>query len=206
MWRSAPKKGQHNGAWIGSGICDGHIEALRHQRLVPPTYLVAVWVPGAENAPTSKEGEVVVFEKHFYRGFGLLASNFFANFLIFFGLQPHHLAPNAILQLVAFFILCEGFLGIEPHLDLWQKLLFFKQQSVKMDKAEVEKLRGPRPMTPCGAALVHHRTKSGFPQMPLQDSIQMWQRGFFYVKNADPSHDGLNLPPFSIAPRDRSPR
>ncbi|KAE8821733.1 hypothetical protein D1007_00141 [Hordeum vulgare] len=55
-------------------------------------------------------------------------------------------------------------------------------------------------MTPCGAALVHHRTTCGFPQIPLQDSVKLWQRGFFYVKNVDPSRDGLNLPPCIIAP------
>ncbi|KAE8790308.1 hypothetical protein D1007_35461 [Hordeum vulgare] len=142
--------------------------------MLPPASLVAVRIPGAETAPTPKEGEVVVFDEHFYRGFGLPTSNFFANFLTFFGLQPHHLAPNAILQLVSFVVVCEGFLGIEPRLDLWQSLFFFKQQSIKMDKAEVEKLMGPRPMTPCGAALVHHQTKCGFPEMPLHDSIMQW--------------------------------
>ncbi|KAE8815069.1 hypothetical protein D1007_07573 [Hordeum vulgare] len=55
-------------------------------------------------------------------------------------------------------------------------------------------------MTPCGAKLVHHRTSCGFPHMPLQDCIKLWQRGFFYVKNVDPSHDDLNLPLFIIAP------
>ncbi|KAI5000299.1 hypothetical protein ZWY2020_004888 [Hordeum vulgare] len=71
---------------------------------------------------------------------------------------------------------------------------------MKMDKAEAAKLKGPRSMTPCGAALVHHRTMSDLPRMPLQDSIKMWLRGFFYVKNVDPSHDGVNLPPFDVAP------
>ncbi|KAE8799202.1 hypothetical protein D1007_25489 [Hordeum vulgare] len=121
----------------------------------------------------------------------------FSNFLIFFGLQLHHPVPNAILQLAAYVVMCEGFLGIDPRLDLWQKLFFFKQQSIKMDKAEVEKLTGPRLMTPCSATLVNHRTTCGFPQMPLQDSIKLWQRGFFYVKNVDPSHDSLNLLPSS---------
>ncbi|KAI4993328.1 hypothetical protein ZWY2020_007641 [Hordeum vulgare] len=69
-----------------------------------------------------------------------------------------------------------------------------------MDKAEVENLDGSRPMTPCGAALVHHRMKSGFPQMPLQDSMKKWQRGFFYVKNASPNRDAINMPPFAIEP------
>ncbi|KAE8815199.1 hypothetical protein D1007_07525 [Hordeum vulgare] len=143
-------------------------------------------------------GEVVVFNEHFYRGFGLSA--FFSEWLRFFSLQPHHLAPNAILQLSAFVVLYEGFVGIEPCVDLWRSLFFFKQQSIAMEKSEVEKLAGPRPMTSCGAALVHHRSKSGFPQMPLQESIKQWQRGFFYMKNVDPAHDALNMPPFNIDP------
>ncbi|KAE8812615.1 hypothetical protein D1007_10314 [Hordeum vulgare] len=166
------KKGQHNSAWLGSDICTGHIDVPRQRRMLPPASLVAVWILGAKTAPTPKEGEVVVFDERFYKGFGLPASNLYANFLTFFALQPHHLASNAILQLASFVVLCEGFLGIEPHLDLWQSLFLFKKQSIKMDKAEVEKLTGPRPMTTCGATLVHHRTKCGFLQMPLQDSIK----------------------------------
>ncbi|KAI5000686.1 hypothetical protein ZWY2020_010645 [Hordeum vulgare] len=145
----------------------------------------------------------MVFTEHFYWGFGLPASAFFAEWLCFFGLQPHHLAPNAILQLSALVVLCEGFMGIEPRVNLWCNLFFFKQQSIAMEKSKVEKLKGPRPMMPCGAALVHHRSKSGFPQMPQQESIKHWQKGFFYVKNADPSRDVLNMPPFDIAPPTR---
>ncbi|KAE8790531.1 hypothetical protein D1007_35191 [Hordeum vulgare] len=200
MSSSSSKKGHHNGAWLGSDICAEHIDALRHRRMLPPASLVVVQIPGAKNAPTPQEGEVVVFDEHFYRGFRLPVSTFFSNFLAFFGLQPHHLAPNAILQLASFVVLCEGFLGIEPRLDLWQSQFFFKQQSIMMDKAEVEKLDGPRPMTPCGAALVHHRTKSGFPQMLLQDSTKQWQRGLLYVKNASPSRDAINMPPYAIEP------
>ncbi|KAE8798888.1 hypothetical protein D1007_25857 [Hordeum vulgare] len=200
MSSSAPKKGQYRGAWVGTDICDGNIDVLRDCRMLPLATLVAARVPGAEAAPTLEKGEVVVFEEHFYRGFGLPASDFFARFLTFFGLQPHHLAPNAILQLVAFVVLCEGFLGIEPHLDIWRKLFYFKKQSVMIDKADAAKLTGPKPMTPCDAALVNHRTTSGFPHMPLQDSIKMWHKGFFYVKNVDPSQECINLPPFTIAP------
>ncbi|KAE8798916.1 hypothetical protein D1007_25759 [Hordeum vulgare] len=201
MSSSSSKKGQHNGAWLGSDICAEHINALCHHRMLPLASLVTVRIPGAENSPKQQEGEAVVFDEHFYRGFGLPASAFFNNFLTFFGLQPHHLAPNAILQLASFIVLCEGFLEIEPRLDLWQTLFFFKQRSKKMDKAELEKLDGPRPMTLCGVALVRHRTKCSFPQMPLQDSIKQWQRGFFYMKNASPTCDAINMPPFAIEPR-----
>ncbi|KAE8797431.1 hypothetical protein D1007_27406 [Hordeum vulgare] len=86
--------------------------------MLPSASLVTVRIPKAETAPTPQEGEIVVFDEHFYRGFGLPASTFFSNFLTFFGLQPHHLASNAILQLASSVVLCEGFLGIEPRLDL----------------------------------------------------------------------------------------
>ncbi|KAE8768599.1 hypothetical protein D1007_59914 [Hordeum vulgare] len=86
---------------------------------VAPGSEVLVRIPDAETAPTPPAGEIVVFDEHFYRGFGLVASSFFSEWLHFFGLQPHHLAPNAILQLSAFVVLYEGFLGIEPRLDLW---------------------------------------------------------------------------------------
>ncbi|KAE8784325.1 hypothetical protein D1007_42108 [Hordeum vulgare] len=118
MSRSAPKKGQHSDAWVGSNICDGNIEALRHHRMLPLATLLVARVPGAKAAPTPAEREVVVFKEHFYRGYGLPAGDFFARFLNFFFLQPHNLAPNAIIQLASFVVLCEGFLGIEPRLDL----------------------------------------------------------------------------------------
>ncbi|KAE8786213.1 hypothetical protein D1007_39998 [Hordeum vulgare] len=146
-------------------------------RCAPPSPAAAPGLPGAGANPWRQDRsntcrEVVVFNEHFYRGFGLPASSFFFEWLHFFGLQPHHLAPNAILQLSAFVVLCEGFLGIEPRLDLWRCLFFFKQQSIAMEKAE----------------------------LPLQESIKQWQRGFFYVKNADPAQDALNMPPFNINP------
>ncbi|KAE8810953.1 hypothetical protein D1007_12308 [Hordeum vulgare] len=157
---SSPKKSSSQGAWLGNKIFQGHIDVLRHHRLLPPA----------------------------------------SQWLHFFGLQPHHLAPNAILQLSPFVVLCEGFLGIEPRLDLWRSLFFFKHQSIAMEKAEVDKLAGPRPMTPCGAALVHHHSKTGFPQLPLQESIKQWQRGFFYVRSAEPAEDALNMSLFNIKP------
>ncbi|KAE8775196.1 hypothetical protein D1007_52343 [Hordeum vulgare] len=201
--RSSAQQASLQGAWLGSDVNEELINALRHHRLLPPASQVSVRLPGSEASPAPVAGEVVVFAEHFYLGFGLPASSFFAEWLQFFGLQPHHLAPNAILQLAAFVVLCEGFVGIEPRVNLWRSLFFFKQQSIAMEKSEVEKLKGPRPMTPCGAALVHHRPKSGFPQMPLQDSVKHWQKGFFYVRSTDKAQDALNMPPFAIAPPTR---
>ncbi|KAE8803981.1 hypothetical protein D1007_20141 [Hordeum vulgare] len=204
--RSSAQQASLQGAWLGSDVDAGLIDVLRHHRLLPPVSQVSVRLPGSEASPAPVAGEVVVFAEHFYRGFGLPASSFFAEWLQFFGLQPHHLAPNAILQLAAFVVMCEGFVGIEPRVDLWCSLFFFKQKSIAMEKSEVKKLQGPCPMTPCGAALVHHRPKSVFPQMPLQVSIKHWQKGFFYVRSTDPAQDALNMPMFAIAPPTRQNR
>ncbi|KAE8788725.1 hypothetical protein D1007_37298 [Hordeum vulgare] len=201
--RSLAQQASLQGAWLGSDVDKELIDVLRRHRLLPPTSQVSVRLPGSEASPAPVAGEVVVFAEHFYRGFRLPASSFFAEWLQCFGLQPHHLAPNAILHLAAFVVLCEGFVGIEPRVDLWRSLFFFKQQSITMEKSEVEKLKGPRPMTPFGAALVHPRPKSVFPQMPLQDSVKHWQKGFFYVRSTDPAQDALNMPPFVIAPPTR---
>ncbi|KAE8804686.1 hypothetical protein D1007_19356 [Hordeum vulgare] len=169
--RPSAQKASSQGAWLGSDVGEEHIEVLRHHRLLPPASQVLVRLPGAETGPTPAVGEVVVFTEHFYRGFELPAIAFFAEWLCFFGLQPHHLAPNAILQLSAFVVFCEGFVGIEPRVDLWRSLFFFKQQSIAMEKSE--------------------------------ESVKQWQKGFFYVKNADPALDALNMPPFDIDPPTR---
>ncbi|KAE8791613.1 hypothetical protein D1007_33927 [Hordeum vulgare] len=116
--RSSAQQSSSQGAWLGSDVDEELIDALRHQRLLPPASQVSVHLPGSEASPAPVAVEVVVFAEHFYRGFGLPASSFFAEWLHFFSLQPHHLAPNAILQLAAYVVLCEGFVGIEPRVNL----------------------------------------------------------------------------------------
>ena len=64
----------------------------------------------------------MVFLTHFERRFRLPTSTF----LEFFGFQPHHLGAGAIVQLFGFVTLCEGYLGVEPTIDLWAR--FFSLQ------------------------------------------------------------------------------
>ncbi|KAE8784298.1 wall-associated receptor kinase 3 [Hordeum vulgare] len=97
------------GVWDGSNIDEEHIDVLRHLRMLPSASLFAARVPREENSPDPREGEVVVFAEHFTRGIGLPARCYFARFLTHYGMQPHHLAANVVLQLSAFVTLCEGF-------------------------------------------------------------------------------------------------
>jgi hypothetical protein len=70
-------------------------------------------------APES--GERVVFISHFERGFALPVSDFFRDFLDTYSLQPHHQPANAVMILSAFAAFCEGYVGIEPFAQAWEK-------------------------------------------------------------------------------------
>ncbi|KAE8812703.1 hypothetical protein D1007_10190 [Hordeum vulgare] len=166
MSQAAAEKTNSQDAWEGNGVTDGHIEVIHHSRMLPSMELVAVRLPDAEGSPIQRDGKVVVFKEYFFSGFALPPSNFFSRFLVHFGLQPHHLASIHVLQLTAFVTRCEGFVGIEPRLDLLHQLFFFKQQSTPTDVPDIMK------MTLCGSALVHHRPASGFSKLPLLDLVK----------------------------------
>jgi hypothetical protein len=39
--------------------------------------------------------------------------------LQFYGLELNHLTPSVIMQMATFVALCEAYMRIEPHFDLW---------------------------------------------------------------------------------------
>ena len=51
---------------------------------------------------------------------------FFRGLLHFYGLEVTHLKPNLIAQIAIFIHLCDGYLGIFPHFNLWQALYRLK--------------------------------------------------------------------------------
>src|SRR3990170_2671020 len=110
------------GSWLGSIITADDVQYLRDTRRLPPVAEVEARLPGQERSTLPIGDERVVFYSHFKRGLGLPASTFLRAFLEFFGLQPHHLGANAVLQLSGFVTLCEGYLGVEPSVDLWVRL------------------------------------------------------------------------------------
>ena len=91
------------------------------------------------------------------------------------------------MQLSGFVTLCEGYLGVEPTIDLWARFFSLKKQ-------------GPsaREFADCGAAVILKWSGAEFPKIPLEDSAKKWQNFFFYVRNHGADH--INLPPFAMAP------
>ena len=152
-----------SGSWMGSTINAEDITYLRNIRRLPRETEGVVCLPEGEQEPRLEGTERVVFYSHIKRGFGLPASHFLCTFLVFFGLQPHHLGANTILQPSGFVTLCEGYLGAEPLIDLWVRFFALKQQGPKAGE-----------ISSCGATIFYKWTGGGCPKMPLGDSTKKW--------------------------------
>ena len=68
--------------------------------------------------PTPKPGESVVFMSHFLRGLGFPTDPFVRGLMYYYGLEFHDLAPESILHISSFIIMCKSFLRITPHFRL----------------------------------------------------------------------------------------
>ena len=179
---------QRRGTWQGSIVTEAHIEWARKSRRIPPEVECRV-PPAGEISPSPRFAERVIFLSHLQRGFGLPASNFFRQFLDFFGLQPHHLPPNVLVFLSAFVSLFEGYLGIWPKLHHWTKYFNFRAVSVQgLDTAD-------KPMVACGAASVIPRSGTEFFRVSGTQTAHKWQCTYFYVSNRTPE-DLINLPAY----------
>jgi hypothetical protein len=79
-------------------------------------------VPPSRVDPTPPLGYVLSFVSFHERGFGVPASRFMRALLHYYGVELHNFNPNSIAQAAIFAAVCEGFLGIDPHWDLWTHL------------------------------------------------------------------------------------
>jgi hypothetical protein len=64
----------------------------------------------------------VSFTPFHERGFRVPASRFMWALLHYYEVELHNFNPNSIAQAAIIATVCEGFLGIEPHWDLWVHL------------------------------------------------------------------------------------
>ena len=55
-----------------------------------------------------------VFVSHFCRGLGFPMNPFVRGLMFYYGLEFHDLAPESILHISAFIVVCEAFLHVTP--------------------------------------------------------------------------------------------
>ena len=124
-----------------SSAMEGHIKKLRKAGYLSDD--IAHWLPDeGQLIPTPRPHERVVFLPHFLRGLGFPLHAFVRGLMFYYGLDFHDLAPNFILNISAFIVMCEVFLRIQPHFGLWLKTFNVKPKVVGGPQAE------------CGGAMV----------------------------------------------------
>jgi hypothetical protein len=144
--------------------------------------------PPSGAAPSPPPGYVLSFVSFHERGFGVPASRFMRAILHFHGVELHNLSPNSIVQATIFAAVCEGFLGIAPHWDLWTHL--FSAEPFALATGE----RRVRMAVRAGGCILQLRQARAQQYIPaiLASLNKGWKRRWFYLRN-----DEGRLPSFS---------
>jgi hypothetical protein len=138
-------------------------------------------VPPSGAGPTPPPGYVLSFISFHERGFGVPASRFMRALLHYYGVELHNLNPNSIAQAAIFAAVCEGFLGIDPHWDLWTHLFSVEPFPLTMGE---NKVRMVVRADGCIVQLRQARAQQYIPAI-LVSSNKGWQRRWFYLRNDD---------------------
>ena len=81
------------------------------------------WIAlGNEPEPRPRDGYIVCFVYFHERGLGVLVDRFMRALPHYYGVELHNFNPNSIAQVAIFVAVCEGYLGIAPHWELWLHL------------------------------------------------------------------------------------
>ena len=89
------------------------------------------WIvpPVNDREPNPPPGYMVCFLSFLEWGFRTPAGRLIRAILHYYGVELHSLNPNSIMQATVFATVCEGFLGVPPHWNLWLHLFKAKMSS-----------------------------------------------------------------------------
>jgi hypothetical protein len=144
--------------WVPSSFDEADLKKAKKEGFLPAA--APVIFPGDEIVPKPPAGYRVMFLAFLLCGLSLPAHEFLRGLLFVYGVQLHQLTPNSILHIAYFVILCESFLGIDPHWVLW-KFLFRLRPSVSLDE-------NPE----LGGAVVSVRSESHYLEFKMASSVQ----------------------------------
>ena len=108
--------------WKKSKLSEAAISSLVSRHLLQSKTLIQWQSAEGHGRPFEKTSEIVLFKAFVQHGLAIPACDFLRGLLFFWGVQLHHLTPNSILHIAIFVQLCEAFLGIHPHFDLFKSL------------------------------------------------------------------------------------
>ena len=112
-----------------SSVMEEDVLKLRDARYL--TYEISHRLPArGQVIPTPEPNESVVFVSHFLRGLGFSLDPFVRGLMFYYGLDFHDLAPDSILHISSFIVVCEAFLHVTPHFGLWLKTFNVKPKMI----------------------------------------------------------------------------
>ena len=146
------------------------------------------WIVPSMNdrEPNPPPGYVVCFLSFLDRGFRTPASRLMRAILHYYEVELHNLSPNSVMQAAVFATVCEGFLGVPPHWNLWLHL-FKADMAARYEGGEKFPLR----VGGCTLQL-HQQRSSQYIWSVMPSSNRGWQSGWFYIRN-----DGGLLPEYT---------
>ena len=97
------------------------MEGLVRRGLLDVRTSAKEWLlPDDEDLSSPPDGYVVSFAHFHDHGLTTPTHKFLWGLMHYYKIKLQHLNPNKIQHMVVFIVLCEGFLGISPHFDLWR--------------------------------------------------------------------------------------
>ena len=118
--KSAAAEPTQEEGWNTSKCSQSDLETLVSADLLVPRSVIQWHATLGKDHPYENTGEIVAFAPYLEWGLGLPCSFFFSGLLCYYRIQLHHLTPNSLVHISIFVHLCEAFLGIEPHFELFR--------------------------------------------------------------------------------------
>jgi len=177
-------------AWPPCNVTRSALEARVKAGILRPLKDVKLpeWVVPSVNdrEPNPPPGCVVCFLSFLDRGFGTPAGRLIRAILHYYEVELHNLNPNSVMHAAIFATVCEGFLGVPPHSNLWLHL--FKAE---MSAHYVGGEKFPLRVGGCTLQLRQQRSSQHI-WSAMTSSNRGWQNGWFYLRN-----DGGLLPAYT---------
>ena len=185
-FRMAPKRSRRQRSekeatiadgWRKSKLSESTISSLVGHRLLRPRSVVLWFSAEGHERPYKRVAETVMFKAFVERGLGIPVCDFLWGLLFFWGIQLHHLTLTFILRISIFVHLCEAFLEIYPHFDLFKTLIFLNPYPNFSNVATV------------GGFNLELRSEMVGKYIPYSPRRQIgdWRSEWFYIDNHAPS-------------------
>ena len=106
-----------------------------------------------------------MFLAHFVHGLEFPLHPFVRGLMFYYGLDFHDLAPNFILNISAFIVVCKAFLRIRSHFGMWLNIFNIKPKIVVGQQAE------------CYGAMVGRMPNVTWLEGSSAETVKGWQSG-----------------------------